>query len=190
MSRVNHNSNYLYDTDGETVWEKLRVIRNFLSDRRRAYGLGILDIQEKDEEFKGKEQSIEYQKWIINRKHSEELLQDCSEEIKFLEEFESWLKEEAEKTRIPGKTDNEMYEINHFEELKIRLVKRAQTQYISTGHVEPDTLQRIIKNKSALQLAVDVGIINKEAIPYINILPSLESRFGQLEYTPNNKDGE
>ena len=179
MSRQNHNANYLYDTDGETVWEKLRVIRGFLEDRKIAYSLGMLA---QEEQSKLDINSIDYRKWLINKPQHDKILQECLDEIKFLEEFESWLTQEAEKTRIVGKTDDEMYEINYFEELKIRLVKRAQAQFISTGRVEADTLQRIIKNKETLALAINSGILNNEVLPFIERIPNLEHRFNKLEY--------
>jgi hypothetical protein len=184
MSRVNHEVSYFYDVEGETVWEKLRVIRDFLFDRQQAYDLGVIGQEEQVENMKGKEGSYAYRKWQIQKVQSDKLLQDCLDEIEFLKKFESWLKEEAEKTRIFGKTDEEMYEINYYDELKLRLVKRAQAQLLAVGHVEPDTLQRIFKNKQALQLACDVGIINSDSLPYINQIPYIEHSFGLLQYTP------
>ena len=182
MSRQNHNVNYLYDTDGETVWEKLRVIRTMLEGRRLARDLAILTDEEKKETLI--EDSFEHKKYLLYKPQNDTLLRECCDEIKFLEEFESWLANEAEKTRIAGKTDDEMYEINFYEEIKIRLVKRAQAQYIATGRVEADTLQRIIKNKSALQLAISTGILNKDALPFMDQIPCIEREFGHLEWKP------
>ena len=33
MSQQNHNASYLFEIDGLTTWERLRVVRNFLEDR-------------------------------------------------------------------------------------------------------------------------------------------------------------
>ena len=49
MSRVNHNAQYIYDLEGETVWEKLRVIRNQLSQRKLAYKLAELNKEKSDQ---------------------------------------------------------------------------------------------------------------------------------------------
>jgi hypothetical protein len=182
MSRGTHNANYLYDVDGETVWEKLRVIRNFLRDRKSALAENQLNIEEKQEKMqKMDENSFEYRRYILSKTNLDYLMEETISEIDFLEKFEKYLSEEAEKTRIPGKTDEEMYEINFFDELKIRLVRRAQMQFISTGCVEPDTLLRIAKNKPALQLAIDTGLLNQSVLGFIDTLPMLEHTIPLLE---------
>ena len=42
MSQMNRNAAYVYDVDGLTVWEKLRVIRGFLLDRQTELKLSKL----------------------------------------------------------------------------------------------------------------------------------------------------
>lgn len=181
MSRSTHNVNYIYDCDGETVWEKLRVIRGFLEEKQI-----ILQEIELKEEYKKEHNgdSFEYKKAKIHEKKNLQLKNELIDEIKFLEEFESWLAQEAEKTRIPGKTDEEMYEINFFEELKIRLIKRAQSQLIATGHIEPDTLQRIMKNSDSANLAIQIGLIDEKALQWTNSLPSINNNYNKLLYRP------
>jgi hypothetical protein len=159
MARVNRNASYIFDVDGETVWEKLKSIRSMLDDRKRAYQHAIL-AKEKSETLD--KDSFEYKKYLIDKDFNDGLIQDCVNEIKFLEEFESYLSKEAEKTRIPGKTDDEMYEINFFEELKTRLVRKAQAQIITTGRISDDILLRIAKNKDALNTCIEQGLLSKE----------------------------
>jgi hypothetical protein len=182
MSRSTHNANYLYDVDGETVWEKLRVIRGFLREKELALAETLLGMQENKEKMRNADQnSFEYKKYILRGPTMDGLIQETESEIKFLKQYETYLSEEAEKTRIPGKTDEEMYEINYFDELKIRLVRRAQMQYISTGCVEPDTLLRISKNKPALELAISTGLLNPSVLGLIDTLPVLEHNIPLLE---------
>jgi len=166
MSRVNHNAQYIYDLEGETVWEKLRVIRNQLSQRKLAYKLAELN-KEKSEQTLDKD-SFEYKEYLIYQDQNTELFQDCANEIKFLTEFEAALAIEAEKIRIPGKTDDEMYEINFFEELKLRLVKSAQAQLISCGRLSDETILRILKNRPALELCVQQGLLSETALQISN----------------------
>jgi len=182
MSRGTHNANYMYDVDGETVWEKLRVIRSFLSEKEIILAeneLLIKDLEKKHSTID--KDSFEYKKYLLHEPRQKDLLEELVGEIKFLKEFEAWLAVEAEKTRIPGKTDDEMYEINFFDELKIRLVRRAQMQYISTGHVDPDTLMRIAKNKSALLLAIETGVLNEAVLGFVGTIPMLEHSIPLLE---------
>lgn len=166
MSRVNHNAQYIYDLEGETVWEKLRVIRNQLTQRKIAYQLAELSKEKSEQQLE--KNSFEYREYLIQKEQNEELIQDCVNEIKFLTEFESALAIEAEKTRIPGKTDDEMYEINFFEELKLRLVKSAQAQLISCGRLSDETISRILKNRPALELCIQLGLLAETALQISN----------------------
>ena len=85
-----------------------------------------------------------------------------------MEKFESYLSSEAEKTRIAGKTDDEMFEINFFEELKTRLVRKAQAQIISTGRIQEDTLLRIMKNKTALNTCIEQGLLTNDIVNVVD----------------------
>jgi hypothetical protein len=42
MSRQNHNAQYIYDLEGETVWEKLRVVHNQLEQKKLALALAAI----------------------------------------------------------------------------------------------------------------------------------------------------
>jgi hypothetical protein len=171
MSRQNHNANYIYDVDGETVWEKLRVIRSMLNDRRRSYQHALL-AQESTKNIDT--DSIEYKRYLIDKDFNESLIQDCANEVKFLEEFEKYLASEAEKTRIAGKTDDEMYELNFFYELEVRLVRQAQAQIAASGHIGSELMLRLMKNKGALNICVQQGLLAPEIDQYIEtpLLPS------------------
>jgi hypothetical protein len=173
MARQNHNAQYIYDVDGETVWEKLRVIRNMLDDRKRAYAIGLVNTDEN--EIKEKNE-FEKRKYEINKNFNASLLEDTKNEIKFLEEFENYLVKEAEKTRIAGKTDDEMYEINFFHELEVRLVRKAQAQIASSGRIQDDLLLRLMKNKGALKICVQQGLLTADIQNFIDtpLLPSAD----------------
>ena len=174
MARVNHNVNYMYDVDGETVWEKLRVIRGMLDDRRRAHAIGLLTKEQAEKKFENDKESFEYKKWLVERDFNDSLLQDCANEIKFLEAFESFLAAEAEKTRIPGKTDDEMYEINYFHEMEVRLVRRAQAQIMTAGVLNEELTLRLMKNRNALDLCIQQGLLTDKMIEVIDtpLLPA------------------
>ena len=176
MSRVNHNANYIFDVDGETVWEKLRTIRGMLDDRRRAYQIALLKQEqaEAESEAKKEEDIYKYREYLINKDFQLSLIEDCKNEVEFLEKFETYLTQEAEKTRIPGKTDDEMYELNFFQELKTRLVRKAQAQIISTGRIQEDTLLRLMKNNDALDACIQQGLLTSDVKNVLdtNLLPN------------------
>jgi len=173
MARQNHEANYIYDVDGETVWERLRVIRSFIEDKQIAIELNLLA----QEEFEAKDlepDSFEYRKYLIRKPQTDKLLQDARDEFSFLEEYERYLAAEAEKTRIEGKTDDEMYEINFYHELATRLVRRAQAQIVSMGRIADDNLLRIMKNQEALSICLNEGLLSPKILNFTQA-PSLPS---------------
>jgi hypothetical protein len=162
MARVNHNANYLFDVEGETVWEKLRVTRNLLQDREIAFSLSLLENETIYNKLEPN--SIEYKKYLIKKPLHDQNLKDCEEEIKFLQEYQQFLAAEAEKSRIPGKTDDEMYEINFYDELKFKLARKAQAQIISYGRLQDDLMCRLLKHEDALKLCISEGILSSEVL--------------------------
>lgn len=181
----------MYDVDGETVWEKLRTIRGMLDDRRRAYAMGQLNKEENERKYKKDKESFKYRKWLINKDFNNSLLEDCANEIKFLEAFESFLAAEAEKTRIPGKTDDEMYEINYFYEMEVRLVRRAQAQIMTRGVLDEELMLRLMKNRNALNLCIEQGLISEQVAKVIDnpILPAYSTHSALfLESTVKGKE--
>jgi len=167
MARQNHNAQYIYDLEGETPWEKLRVVRGQLKQRKLAFELAKLNLEKA--EITLDKNSFEYREYLLNKDQNEENIQDCVNEIAFLTEFEAALSVEAEKTRIINKTDDEMYEINFFDELKFRLVRQAQSQILSGGRLGEETIRRILKHKQALQLCIEQGLLSENALQIANV---------------------
>jgi hypothetical protein len=166
MSQVNHNYSYIYEVDGYTAWERLRVIRGFLKDRQKALKLAKLN----QKKFLAKLEEMdewERQEAEIMNEDQDDLIQDCIDEIQFLETFEKELVELAEKERIDGKTDREMYELNYANEARVRLAFRANSEIVSVGHVTPETMRMIMRDQSAMQLLIDKDILNSEAVPLL-----------------------
>ena len=78
MARQNHNANYLFDVDGETVWEKLRVIRGLLLDKQLS--LKVVALTEEDN-LNLDITTTKYKKYIIYKEFNEGLKQDLVNEI-------------------------------------------------------------------------------------------------------------
>lgn len=167
MAQVNHNYDYLTVVDGHTVWERLRVIRNFLLDRRKALKIANMS----KEKFEATKDSMD--KWDraeaeIMNEDQDELIQDCVDEIAFLEELENVLKIEAEKERVEGKSDREMYEINFAKESRVRLVHKVQSEMLSVGHISPDTMRSVMRDKSVVNRLVELKLMGEDAPLLIN----------------------
>jgi hypothetical protein len=162
MSQVNRNFNYLTVVDGHTVWERLRVIRNFLSDRRKALKIADLKI----EKFEATKDTMSI--WdkkeaeILNADH-DDLVNDCIDEIAFLEQLEVMLAIEAEKERVPGKTDREMYEFNFVRESQVRLVELVKSEMLSIGQITPMTMRSVMKNPSVVPQLVELKLMGDGA---------------------------
>ena len=77
MSRQNHNAQYIYDLEGETVWEKLRVVRNQLEQKKLA--LALAELAEEHSETTLDKDSYEYKQYLLNKPHNKKNIQDCME---------------------------------------------------------------------------------------------------------------
>jgi hypothetical protein len=173
MGMVNHFASYIKVVDGNTVWEKLRVIRNFLRDRRTALKLAELSelrLQRRIERFKaenGDDSSDEYweiEEALIHSENTKANIQDCIREIEFLEQFENRLMAAAEPLRIPNKTDEEMYELNYFEELIISQLLTISSEIYATGRVSPESMRMLIRNPDTAERAMNMGLLPIEVL--------------------------
>lgn len=162
MSQVNHNYDYLTVVDGHTVWERLRVIRNFLTDRRKALKIANLG-KEKHEATKDDMDIWDRKEAEIMAEDQDSLIQDCVDEIEFLEKFEAMLIIEAEKERIEGKTDREMYELNFPKEAGIRLIELVKSEVLAIGNITPMTMRSVMSNPSVIPSLVELKLMNEDA---------------------------
>lgn len=158
MSQVNHNYSYVTEVDGLTVWERLRVIRNFLTDRRQALALAEMNLEKKEEEVANGDKWAK-REWEIFKPQQLDLIEDCKAEIKFLEEFEAKLAVEAEPSRIPNKTDREMYELNFPLEARARLKAKAVSEIMTIGAPSPDTMRSLYRDTAVMEELAEKGLI-------------------------------
>lgn len=96
------------------------------------------------------------------------MLEDAKRELAFLRAFEERLKVEAEKTRIEGKSDEEMYEINYFEELVQIQLRDVQAEMMSLGHISPSTMKTLLRNPETLKRVVAQGFLNQDILGVTN----------------------
>ena len=166
MSQVNHNYAYIRDVDGLTTWERLRVIRGFLTERRQALAVAQLG-KRKFETTKHTMDVWDREQAEIQNSNLDDLLQDCIDEIAFLESYEARLTVEAEQERIPGKTDREMYEINWVKESRARLMEDIRAQVLTRGTIEPQTMKTLMKEPVVLDEAIALGLVNQQMLEMI-----------------------
>ena len=174
-SKQNSEHSYLHIVSGHTPWERLRVILNFLEDRKAAKKLQTAgDIKrrailakiakakkEEDEytELMGEAELLEFEAMADTTKDGYEKL---DEELKFLEQYVTDLRAITEPTRLyhpDGQpyTDSEMFEVNKDSEIEARILFDSQVAVISNKlgiptHIVNDGM-RLPNIRRAYQLA-------------------------------------
>jgi len=177
-SKLNSEFNYRYQVIGETPWEKIKTLKGFLEGRKRAACLEevaakkrlakemelenciknnalphvILNLQAELLESKSFDEG-QTEAWELNR-----------QEIKFLENYIKELYEIAEPTRIPGYSDEDMFEANAAYEFTVMIGKEIQAEIIANGRPSPAKLRNAMSNPYTFESLKKVGLIPKEAI--------------------------
>lgn len=168
--RINREAVYRYVIDGLTPWEKLKNVRNFLEDRREAMRMAQIDleIQElKREKLRESEDPLD--KLYLKRAEaqdegSQDVFQKLQDEIDFLENYERECQAEAEPTRHPGKSDDEMYEINYEFEMATRCVLDFRADLIAYGRPSQETAKKFMRFPPAVRLARSLGHLDEKAV--------------------------
>jgi hypothetical protein len=177
MGQMNRNAAYIYDVDGHTPWERLRVIRSFLRDRRKALALAELSLEEARSKSFESPTSFSARRAQIEEASILPDIEDCRREIVFLEGLEQELAQLAERTRVVGATDEEMYELNFFTEVVERDVFRVKVDLAAVSHVRPETMQAVLRNPSTIERLKQENLITGDlstlALPLFNQPPRL-----------------
>lgn len=177
-SKFNSEFNYRYLVNGETPWEKIKILKGFLEGRKRAACLEevsrkkrlakelelencknnnalphvILNLEAEILESKSFDEGQE-EAWELNR-----------QEIAFLESFLAEIYEIAEPTRILGYTDEQMFEANAAYEFTVMLGKEIQAEIIANGRPSPAKLRNAMSNPYTFETLKRVGLIPSEAV--------------------------
>jgi len=140
-SQVNSQFAYLNLINGETVWERLRIVRNFIEDRKIAKKLQTtqlikhqafqLKVQEAVEGSAKLFAQAELEEFEAHAEQQEDGYNKLDAELAFLLKYEAALAQSAEQTRVAGKTDDEMYQINMGTEVYLRNLKKIEVEQVS-----------------------------------------------------------
>lgn len=140
-SQVNSEFAYINLINGETVWERLRIVRNFLEDRNAAKGMKSASelkrraILARIEEAEKTSIRLDAEAELVEHDAMQAQQQDgyvkLDAELAFLIEYERELALAAEKTRITGKTDDEMYQLNMATEVYMRNVRKIEMEQVA-----------------------------------------------------------
>ena len=176
-SKLNSEFNYRYQVIGETPWEKIKTLQGFLEGRVRAAALE----QVSDLKYQAKKAKIA---WMENNNSPEhEILELRAElieleshlvtqaeafelnrqEIVILENLLAEYYEIAEPTRIPGYSDEQMFEVNAANEFTATIGKEIYAEILATGHPSPAKLRNAMSNPATWQTLQHLGLIPQDA---------------------------
>jgi hypothetical protein len=176
-SKFNSEFNYRYQVIGDTPWEKIKTLQGFLEGRIRAAALeevGDLKNQAKVAKLKhlqnggnGLEHEIlELKAEILEAKSHEATAKEAFElntkEIEILKGLLDELYVIAEPTRIPGYTDEEMWEANQANEFTVSIGREIQAEMIANGRPSPAKLKNAMSNPHTWNALKKIGLVPKE----------------------------
>ena len=176
-SKFNSEFNYRYQVIGDTPWEKIKTLQGFLEGRVRAAALeevSVLKNKAKIAKLKhlqnggnGLEHEIlELKADILEAKSHEATTKEAFElnkkEIEILKGLLKELYVIAEPTRIPGYSDEEMWEANQANEFTVNIGREIQAEMICNGRPSPAKLKNAMSNPHTWNALKQAGLIPKK----------------------------
>ena len=176
-SKFNSEFNYRYQVIGDTPWEKIKTLQGFLEGRIRASALEkVADLKYKAKISKlkhlqnggnGKEHEIlELKAEILEAESHEATTKEAFElnkkEIEILKGLLKELYVIAEPTRIPGYSDEEMWEANQANEFTVNIGREIQAEMICNGRPSPAKLRNAMSNPHTWNALKQAGLIPKK----------------------------
>jgi len=175
-SPLNTEFNYRYQVIGNTPWEKLKTLKGFLVGRKRAAALeevSELKYQSKLQELRHlteigalphiilnlKAEIVEIESHRGDQAHAFDLNRN---EIKILEKLIDELYIELEPTRIPGYSDDQMFEENSSYEFTVNVMREIQSEMIAHGRPSPAKLLNAMSNPQSLAALKSIGVVPQE----------------------------
>ena len=195
-SKLNSEFNYRYQVNGETVWEKIKILKGFLEGRIRAAVLeevSELKYQAKLAELQNLKDigalphvilnmRAEILEWESGFPAQIEAFELNRQEIKMLERVIAECYEIAEPTRIKHEdgtpyTDEEMFEANAANEFTVMIGKEIHAEIIATGHPSPAKLRNAMSNPHTWAALQQIGLIPEAAQVLVGSVDPLKIEF-------------
>ena len=175
-SKFNSEFNYRYQVIGHTPWEKIKTLQGFLEGRIQA------STGEEANKFR-KQGEIAKLKWLEETNAPEheilfykaDMIESNSHdatakdgyahnkvEIKILEKLLEELYVIAEPTRIPGYSDEEMWEANSANEFSVKIGREIQAEMIANGRPSPAKIGNAMSNPHTWNALKEIGLVPEE----------------------------
>jgi hypothetical protein len=175
-SKFNSEFNYRYQVIGQTPWEKIKTLQGFLEGRVRAAVLeevGALKDKAKIAKLKRLESEGGLEEDILTLKAeimeaeshlpvSKEAFELNRKEIEILNKLLEELYVIAEPTRIPGYSDEEMWEANQANEFTVNIAKEIQAEMIANGRPSAAKIGNAMSNPHTWNALKSIGLVPQE----------------------------
>jgi hypothetical protein len=181
-SKLNSEFNYRYQVNGETPWEKIKILKGFLEGRIRAAVLeevSELKYQAKLAELQNLKNinalphvilnlRAEILEWESGFPAQKEAFILNKEEIEILKRVLAECYEIAEPTRMKHDdgtpyTDEEMFEANAANEFTVMIGKEIHAEIIANGRPSPAKLRNAMSNPHTWKALQEIGLIPNNA---------------------------
>lgn len=176
-SKLNSEFNYRYQVMGHTIWEKIKTLKGFLEGRVRAAALEEVSklkleakqakveyLKEHGPKHEYLEQLAELKELISHEPSLKEGFELNLEEIAMLERLLKEAYEIAEPTRIPGYSDEQMFEANAANEFTAMIAREIQAEIIANGRPSPAKLGNAMSNPHTFNALKQIGLIPQETV--------------------------
>ena len=172
-SKFNSEFNYRYQVIGQTPWEKIKTLQGFLEGRVRAAVLeevGALKDKAKIAKLKRIESEGGLEEDILTLRAeileaeshlpvSKEAFELNRKEIEILKGLLDELYVIAEPTRIPGYSDEEMWEANQANEFTVNIGKEIQAEMIANGRPSAAKIGNAMSNPHTWNALKSIGLV-------------------------------
>ena len=173
---LNTEFNYRYQVLGSTPWERIKTLKGFLNGRLRAAALE----QVADLKLRGKHAELQYLRDTNAPLHEQLYLEAEIIEIESVQEDQAHafalnkreieviqnilaeLYDEVEPTRLPGYTDDQMFELNAGIDFAVTVLREIQSEIIANGRPSPAKLLNAMSCPHGLDGLKKLGILPTE----------------------------
>jgi hypothetical protein len=195
-SKLNSEFNYRYQVNGETVWEKIKILKGFLEGRVRAAVLeevSELKYQAKLAELQNLKDinalphvilnmRAEILEWESGFPAQVEAFELNRQEIKMLQNLLAECFVIAEPTRMKHEdgtpySDEEMFEANAANEFTVMIGKEIHAEIIATGRPSPAKLRNAMSNPHTWAALQQIGLIPEAAQVLVGSVDPLKIEF-------------
>lgn len=180
-SKLNSEFNYRYQVLGNTPWEKIKILKGFLEGRIRAVALEevshikhaakVAELEHLKATNAPKHEQLNLEAELIELNSHMVVVDEAYElnrkEIEILNRLLAECYDIAEPTRIPGYSDEDMFEANAANEFTVSTLREMQSEIVAMGQPLAATVLHVMSNPHTLSAAIQSGLIPMQSLPLV-----------------------